>query len=276
MKSVGTKLFFVVAFVTIGLFVFFPTYWMIITALKPASEVFSINPSFWPANPTLENFRQVLRDPRIMVYLRNSLFVSSLSSLFATLTATYAGYSFSKYRYRGRKTLMYLVLTSQMFPFAVLLLTIYLTMRAFGLLDNYLSLILSYTTFTLPVGTWALKSCFDQIPNSLIEAAKVDGASRMKIIHRIIFPLAIPGFISTAIYGFVWSWNDLLYSLTLITSTAKRTLAPGLILNYLGQFQQNWTNMMAASIVVSVPVTVMFVFLQRFFIQGLTAGSVKE
>jgi multiple sugar transport system permease protein len=275
MRSTGFKIFFIISLIVIGLYVFFPLYWMIITALKSPSEAFSRNPTFFPTRPTLNNFKNVLLDARIRTYLKNSLFVSILSSIFATLLAAYAGYSFSKYRYRGRKTLMYLILSSQMFPYVVLLLSIYLIMRAFGLLDNYLSLILSYITFTLPIGTWTLKSYFDQIPNELIEAARVDGAGRFTIIHRIMFPLAIPGMVSIAIYGFVWSWNDLIYSLTLITSTNKRTLAPGLILNYLGEFQAKWTEMMAASIMVSIPVAIMFIFLQRFFVRGLTAGAVK-
>lgn len=274
-KSIGFKIFSIISLIVIGLYVFFPLYWMIITALKSPSEAFNRNPTFLPMSPTLNNFKNVLLDERIRNYLKNSLFVSILSSTFATLLAAYAAYSFSKYRYRGRKTFMYLILSSQMFPFIVLLLTIYLVMRAFGLLDNYLSLILSYITFTLPIGTWTLKSYFDQIPNELIEAARVDGASRFTIIHRIMFPLAIPGMVSIAIYGFVWSWNDLIYSLTLITSTNKRTLAPGLILNYLGEFQAKWPEMMAASIIVSIPVAIMFIFLQRFFVRGLTAGAIK-
>lgn len=275
MRSTGFKIFFIISLIVIGLYVFFPLYWTIITALKSPSEAFSRNPTFFPTSPTLNNFKNVLLDARIRTYLKNSLFVSILSSIFATLLAAYAAYSFSKYRYRGKKTLMYLILSAQMFPYVVLLLTIYLVMRAFGLLDNYLSLILSYITFTLPIGTWTLKSYFDQIPNELIEAARVDGASRFTIIHRIMFPLAIPGMVSVAIYGFVWSWNDLIYSLTLITSPDKRTLAPGLILNYLGQFQAKWAEMMAASIIVSIPLAIMFIFLQRFFIRGLTAGAVK-
>lgn len=275
MRSTGFKIFFIISIIVIGLYVFFPLYWTIITALKSPSEAFSRNPTFFPTSPTLNNFKKVLLDASIRTYLKNSLFVSILSSIFATLLAAYAAYSFSKYRYRGKKTLMYLILSAQMFPYVVLLLTIYLVMRAFGLLDNYLSLILSYITFTLPIGTWTLKSYFDQIPNELIEAARVDGASRFIIIHRIMFPLAIPGMVSVAIYGFVWSWNDLIYSLTLITSPDKRTLAPGLILNYLGQFQAKWAEMMAASIIVSIPLAIMFIFLQRFFIRGLTAGAVK-
>ncbi|WP_228441249.1 carbohydrate ABC transporter permease [Novibacillus thermophilus] len=257
----------------IGFFVFFPLYWMFNTALKTPEEVFL--PTLFPNNPTLSNFTSALTDGLLLNYLKNSLFVAILSSFFATMVSAYAGYSFSKFRYRGRKTFMVSILISQVFPHAVLLLSIYVMMQAFGLLDNYLSLILSFIVFVLPVGTLTMKAYFDQLPDALIESAKIDGANQCRIIHKIIFPISIPGMISTAIYGFVWSWNDLLYSLTLITSPEKRTLAPGLILNYMGEFQQNWGEMMAASIIVSLPVTVMFILLQRFFIQGLTSGAVK-
>ena len=108
-----------------------------------------------------------------------------------------------------------------------------------------------------------------------MESAKIDGAGRVQIMTRIVMPLAVPGLISVAIYGFVWAWNDLLYSLTLVTSADKRTLAPGLILTYMGEFTTNWAEMMAASILVSLPVTLIFIFLQRYFIQGMTAGAVK-
>lgn len=272
-KTIGFRVFFYLSLVVIGLYVFFPVYWMLITALRPAAEIFDI--TFFPGKLTLDNFQNVITDRRILIYLRNSLFVSLTASFFATLVSAYAGYSFSKFRYTGRNSLMLMLLASRMFPHAVLLLTIYMVMRKFNLLDNYLSLILSFITFTLPVGTWTLKAYFDQIPDALIESAKVDGAGLLTTIHKIIFPLAVPGLISIAIYGFVWSWNDLLYSLTLITAAGKRTLAPGLILNYMGEFQNNWTNMMAASILVSIPVTLIFIFLQRYFIQGLTAGAVK-
>lgn len=274
-SSIWFKLFFGFSLVIVGLFIFFPLYWMVITAFKNSSEAFSSNPTFFPKQITLENFKNVITNMQIQRYMLNSLIVSITSSLLTTVLAMYGGYSFSKYRYTGRKSIMMLVMSSQMFPFAVLLLTIYTVMQNLGLLNSYISLILSFTTFTLPVGMWTFKSYFDQIPDSLIEAAKVDGASRLTIIHKIIFPLVIPGAISTAIYGFVWSWNDLLYSLTLITSADKRTLAPGLVLTYLGEFQSSWTEMMAASIWVSIPVTLMFIFLQRFFIQGMTAGAVK-
>ena len=274
-KGKGFKIFFIISLVIVGLFVLLPLYWIIITALKPANEAFSVNPSLFPKSITLDNFKQVITDERILIYLRNSLFVSFLSSFITTALCTYAGYSFSKFNYKGKKSLIMLVMTAQMFPFAVLLLTIYTVMRNLNLLDNYISLILSFVTFTLPMGTLTLKSYFDEIPDSLIESGNIDGASRMTIMHKIIFPLVVPGVISTAIYGFVWSWNDLLYSLTLVTSATKRTLAPGLSLTYMGEFQNNWSNMMAASIFVSIPVALIFIFLQRYFIQGITSGSVK-
>ncbi len=170
---------------------------------------------------------------------------------------------------------MTVFMMAQAFPQAILLLSIYIMMMKLGMLDNYWSLVLSYVVFTLPVGTWTMKSYFDQLPNALIESAKVDGAGHMRTMTQIIFPLAVPGMVSIAIYGFVWSWNDLLYSLTLVTDPSKRTLAPGLVLTYLGEFQNNWANMMAAAVVVSIPVTVIFIFLQRYFIQGLTSGAVK-
>jgi multiple sugar transport system permease protein len=245
---------------------------MINTAFKSQADTFKLTIF---SNPTIENFKKVIGDPKIRSYLKNSLFVSLVSSFFATLVSVFAGYSFSKYRFRGRKSIMVLMMMSQAFPQAVLLVSIYLMMKTYGLLDNYLSILLSYVTFTLPVGTWTLKSYFDQIPTSLIESARVDGAGTMTTIFRIILPLAVPGMVSIAIYGFVWSWNDLLYSLTLITQSSLRTLAPGLQLTYLGEFQSNWGNMMAASLFAAVPVTVMFIFLQRYFIAGLSSGAVK-
>lgn len=271
-KTTGFKIFFWTALILIGAFVFLPLLWMINTALKPSSQTFTLG---FFTSFTLENFKNVITDQRILCYLKNSLMVSILSSLLSTLISACAAYSFSKFRYRGRKSAMTLIMMSQAFPHAILLLTIYLIMRNLGLLDSYLSLVLSFITFTLPVGSWTLKNYFDQIPNALIESAKIDGAGQLAVLRKVIFPLAVPGMISVAIYGFVWSWNDLLYSLTLVTSADKRTLAPGLILTYMGEFQSNWANMMAASIVVSVPVTLMFIFLQRYFIQGMTAGAVK-
>lgn len=272
-KTIGYKVFIILAILIVGSFVFLPLLWLINTALKPSVETFTLN--FFTGKLTLENFKNVITDIKILTYLKNSMVISFASSFMATLVSALAGYSFSKFRYRGRNSIMTIFMLAQAFPQAILLLSIYSMMMKLGMLDNYWSLVLSYVVFTLPVGTWTMKSYFDQLPNALIESAKVDGAGHFRTMMQIIFPLAVPGMISIAIYGFVWSWNDLLYSLTLVTDPSKRTLAPGLVLTYLGEFQNNWSNMMAAAVVVSIPVTIIFIFLQRYFIQGLTSGAVK-
>lgn len=273
-KTLAFRIFFTVSLILIGCFVFLPLLWMINTALKPADKTFTLY--FFAGELTLDNIIGILSDKTIMTYLRNSLIVSFLSSFMATLVSSFAAYSFSKFRYRGRKAIMGAFMMSQAFPQAILLLAIYLMMQRFHLLGSYWSLLISYVVFTLPVGTWTLKGYFDGISNSLIESAKIDGAGNLKIMTRIVFPMAIPGMISIAIYGFVWSWNDLLYAMTLVTDPSRRTLAPGLVMTYLGEASTNWAAMMSASIVASIPVTIIFVFLQRYFITGLTSGAVKE
>lgn len=272
-KTPAFRAFFWIFIILIGGFVFLPLLWMINTAIKPSAETFTLD--FFTGTKTLENIIRIVTDEKIMGYLKNSLIVSFGSSAMATAVCAMAAYSFSKFRYTGRKFIMGLFMMSQAFPQAILLLSIYLLMQKMGLLGSYWALLISYVVFTLPVGTWTLKSYFDQLPDSLIESAKIDGAGNLKIMLQIVFPITVPGMISIAIYGFVWSWNDLLYSMTLVTDTAKRTLASGLVMTFLGKASTNWGYMMAASIVAAIPVTVIFVFLQRYFIQGLTSGAVK-
>lgn len=272
-KTAGFRIFFWVFALLIGGFVFLPLLWLINTALKPSAETFTL--SFFTGTMTLDNIIHIVTDQKIMQYLRNSLLVSFGSSAMATIVCAFSAYSFSKFRYRGRKLVMGMFMMSQAFPQAILLLAIYMLMQKTGLLGSYWALLISYTVFTLPVGTWTLKSYFDQLPDSLIESARIDGAGNMHILFKIVFPITIPGMISIAIYGFVWSWNDLLYSMTLVTDSSKRTLASGLVMTFLGEASTNWGYMMAASIVAAIPVTIIFIFLQRYFIQGLTAGAVK-
>ena len=272
-RTRGFKFFIVISGVLVGFFVFFPLFWMINTALKTPDATFKVSLFF--SDFTMDNFFKVITDHQILNYLKNSLFVSFFSAFAGTLVSMFAGFSFSKFRYKGRASFMTLVMMAQAFPQAILLLTLYIMMQKLGLDGSYTALVFSYIAFILPVGTWTLKAYFDQLPDSLIESAKMDGASWPTIIFKIIFPLSIPGVISTAIYGFVWSWNDLLYALTLITDDSRRTLAPGLVMKYMGEFTNNWSEMMAASIIVSIPVTIIFVALQKYFISGLTAGAVK-
>lgn len=260
--------------ILIGIFAFGPVYWLLVTAFTPSEDVFQFPPKLWPENFTLEHFTNLTDNAVLGRYLVNSLIVSVLTSVLTVVVSAYTAYSFSKFRYRGRKSLMSLILASQMFPQALLLITLYLVFSAYGLLNSYLALILSFTTFTLPLCVWILKGFFDTIPNELLEAAKVDGAGQFAIIHRILLPVSLPGLVASGLFAFIRGWNDFIFALTL-AGPEKQTLPPGLVNTYLGEFQASWPDLMAASLVVSLPVVIGFVILQRYLVAGLVSGAVK-
>jgi len=264
----------IAAVIVIGLFAFGPVYWLIVTAFTPSSEAFQFPPRLWPKSFTFEHFANLTENPVLGRYLVNSLIVSTLTAVLTVLVSAYTAYSFSKFRYRGRRALMSLILASQMFPQALLLITLYLLFSAFGLLNSYLALVLSFTTFTLPLCVWMLKGFFDTIPDELLEAAKVDGAGQGSIIHRILLPVSLPGLVATGLFAFIRGWNDFIFALTL-AGPEKQTLPPGLVNTYLGEFQAAWPDLMAASLVVSIPVVGGFVILQRYLVAGLVSGAVK-
>ncbi|MEU9705802.1 carbohydrate ABC transporter permease [Streptomyces sp. NPDC047981] len=262
------------ALLVIGLFALLPLYWMLVTALSPADRVFQFPPDFVPGAITFENFRAVLDNGPLFHYLKNSVIVSLTTAFLSVVISTYMGYSFSKFRYRGRKSLMNFVLASQMFPQSLLLITLYALFRQFGMLGSYTALVLSFSTFTLPLCVWMLKGIFDTIPDALLEAAAIDGASRWRTLHSVIAPLAAPGMAAAGLFAFVRGWNDFVFALSL-SNNDTMTLPPGLVHTYIGETSTSWPTLMAASLVVSLPVVVAFMFLQRFLVGGLTAGSVK-
>jgi multiple sugar transport system permease protein len=261
--------------VLIGCFLFFPVYWLAISAVKPNEELYRIIPTLYPHAPTLEHVTTAFTRGNLFGQLKNSLLVSGSAATLNTLLAMYAGYSFAKFRYPGRRPVMLLLLSAQVFPFGLLLISLYPILSSIGLLDTHGGLILSYIVFALPVSTYMLYSYFSQVPDEMIEAARADGAGELRIFHTIVLPVSIPALVTVFLYGFMWSWNDLLYALTLIVSEGKRTIGPGLLLSYLNEVNADWGGAMAASLVASMPVVIAFAFLQRYFIQGVTAGSVK-
>lgn len=263
-----------VALIFLGLFAFFPVYWLVVTSLRPESEVFSFPPALFPKSITLENYRTFFQNSDLLRFLTNSVIVACATTAGGLVASVYAAHSFSKFRYRGRGSLMYLVLASQMFPQALLLITLYLTFSELGLLNTYLGLVLSYMTFTLPLSIWLLKGIFDAIPNELLEAARLDGASRLQTLHQIVLPLARPGIIAAGLFTFVKAWDDFIIALTL-SGSATRTLPPGLVLTFLGEANSSWPELMAASVILTSPVVIAFILLQRFFVAGLASGAVK-
>ncbi|GAA4732490.1 carbohydrate ABC transporter permease [Isoptericola chiayiensis] len=263
-----------IAVVVFGGFALLPVYWLLATSLTPRTEVFAYPPAIFPSSPTLDAYTALLENEQLFVYLRNSVVVSVVTAVLSVVVSACMAYSFSKYRYRGRRSLMYLVLASQMFPQALLLVTLYAVFSAYGLLNTYAALVLSFTTFTLPLCVWMLKGFFDTIPDELIEAARVDGSSPLRTFVSIVLPLAAPGLVAAGLFAFVRGWNDFIFALTL-AGPEKQTLPPGLVNTFIGEASTAWPELMAASLVVSLPVAVAFIALQRFLVGGLTAGAVK-
>ena len=263
-------------FLLLAAFLFLPLLWMGVTSIKPENEVFVRLPTLLPKAATWVNYTNLFSRSDMVDQLRNSLITAGGGALLTVVLATYAAYSFAKFRYRGRKPLMFLMLSAQMFPFTMMLISLYPLLQWAGLLNTHLGLIIAYIILALPSGTYMLYSYFVNIPTEIIEAARADGAGELYILHRIVLPLAMPALVTVGLYSFMWAWNDLLFSLTLITKPELRTVGPGLLLNYIGESKNDWGGAMAASIVSSLPVVIGFAFLQRFFIQGLTAGAVKS
>ncbi len=269
------KLGFFGLLAVIAFFLFFPVYWALSSAFKGNEELYRMDPTFIPHQPYLGHFISALTEGPLLLQLGNSLITSTASALLNAVLAAFAGYSFAKFDYPAKKPLMLLILSAQMFPFGVLLISIYPMLQSVGLLDTRIGLTISYIVFALPVSTYMMYSYFKQVPNELIEAAHVDGASNFKIFRRIVMPISLPAFITVALYAFMWSWNDLLYSMTLITSDDKRTVGPGLLLRYINENNADWGGAMAASFLVAAPIILIFSVLQKQFIGGVTSGAVK-
>jgi multiple sugar transport system permease protein len=263
-----------ITLVAIALFAFLPIYWLAVTSLTPVNQVFTYPAKLFPTEITFEHYAEIFSTPAIFGYLQNSIIVSVITAVLSVVVSMYMGYAFSKFRFRGRKSLMYFVLSSQMFPQALLLVTLYVVFAQFNLLNTYQALIISFTTFTLPLCVWMLKGFFDALPDDLIEAAKIDGAGPWRTFHSVILPLATPGLIAAGLFAFVRGWNDFMFALTL-AGPEKQTLPPGLVNTFIFEASAAWPALMAASLLVSTPVCIAFIFLQRFLVGGITAGAVK-
>ncbi|MFI5408629.1 carbohydrate ABC transporter permease [Kaistia sp. UC242_56] len=250
-----------------------PFFWMVSVSLKPASEPFAIPARLWPQNPTLENYVTAFR-PEFRTYFFNSVVVS-LSTVVITVTlALFAAYSFTRTQMRAISVLMLLVIVAQMFPASAIIIPIYKMMKAANLLNTYASLILAYVTVTLPVAIWMLRGFLSRLPVALEEAAAIDGAGPFKIFFLIILPLCKPGIVATAVFVLIVTWQEFLFALSFTSTKDMRTLPVGMN-DFIGQYGIRYGELMASSVLISMPVIAIFFLLQRQFVAGLTAGAVK-
>ncbi|GAB3536446.1 carbohydrate ABC transporter permease [Arthrobacter tecti] len=258
----------------ITLFALAPVYWLVVTSVRENDAVFAFPPRFLPTDITFEHYGTIFESGQLLKFVGNSFLVSSITAVASVFIGMYCAYSFSKFKYRGRKSFMFIILASQLFPHILLLITMYGLFSSLGLLNTYPALIIAFTTFTLPLCIWMIKGVFDNIPDEIIEAAKIDGASQWTIIHQILMPLMTPGLIAAGLFAFIRGWNDFVFALTL-SGDMTRTLPPGLVNTYLSEFSNRWPELMAAAFVASIPIIIVFLSLQKYFVAGLSSGAVK-
>ncbi|KQT69033.1 MULTISPECIES: carbohydrate ABC transporter permease [unclassified Aureimonas] len=255
-------------------FALFPLYWLLKVSLTPNKLVYSEGVRLWPSATSFEHYTFVLQHSAFPLFFRNSLIVSLSTAVLVTIIAAAGGYAMSRFTFRGKFWLIGLMLVTQMFPLVMLIAPIFKMLTPFGLTNSLAGLVVVYTAFNVPFAVFLMQSFFDAIPKDLEEAAQIDGATRFMAFRQIIVPLTLPGMAATLGFVFTAAWSELLFALMLISKTDASTFPVGL-LSFVSKFGVNFGQMMAAGVLALIPAVLFFLMIQRFLVQGLTAGAVK-
>jgi multiple sugar transport system permease protein len=257
-----------------AVFAGFPVFWMFLNSFKPNSEIFAFPPKIISDNFTLSGYQEIFSDPEKIRFFTNSYVVSISVTLLTLVVAIQAAYAFSRFNFPGKSAFNIVILSLQAVPPITLMIPYFGLMVTLKLYNTYQGLILTYMVFTLPYAIIMMTGYFNTLPRELDEAVKLDGGGALATLWRILVPISIPGIVSVGIYTFMISWNEYLFALTLTRTQEMRTVPIGIQL-LMGQHSYEWNEMMAMSILGSLPVLVLFLFFQRFFMGGLTSGAVK-
>lgn len=257
------------------IFLAFPLLWLVSTAFKPQAELFAMPPGLFPAHPTWHNFIQVLTATQFPTYFANSVIVAIATTAITVAVAATGAYGLVAFRFPGRALVSQALLFSYLLPASVLLIPIYLVIAQLGLTNTLAGLVIAYVTFMLPFAVWLMRSFLAALPVELEAAARIDGASPFGVFVDIVLPQAVPGLITTAVFSFILSWNEYLYALVVISRDARKTLPPGVMTTLVTGYNVEWGMVMAASIMMSLPLLAAFVLLQRHLVRGFGAGAVK-
>ena len=253
----------------------FPVVWMFFSSLKSNTEIFSIPPELFPKEFTLKAYNSIFGSPMKVRFFLNSYLVAMVVTLLTLFVAILAGFSFSRYSFKLKKPLNLFIISTQTVPPISLLIPYFGIVVAFRMYDTYFALVFTYMVFTLPYAILLMTGYFNTLPKELDEAVIIDGGSSFTALWRVLVPVSIPGIVATGVYTFLLSWNEFLFALTLTKSTEMRTVPIGIQL-LMGQHSYEWNEMMAMSILGSFPILIMYMVAQRYFLEGMTAGSVKN
>jgi len=254
--------------------VVFPLYWMAISSVKSFGELFSARPVFWPSRWSLASFSEVLFRHRFLLYIRNSLFVSSLTVFFTLILSTFGAYGLSRLRFPGRGVFSGALLASYLFPAVLLVIPLFVLLSYLGLRNRFSGLIVTYIAQTLPVAVLMLSNYFRAIPKEVEEAGLLDGCSRLGILWRLFLPMGAPALLTVGLYVFVIAWNEFLFAYVFFVDPRMFTIPIGIVHLY-ESYHTSWNNVMAASLISSVPVLIIFASFERYFLRGLAEGAVK-
>lgn len=255
-------------------FAAFPVYWMLGSSFKTNSEIFALPPTILPEDFTLEAYVAIFTDPVKLRFFFNSYLVAGVVTVMTVVIALLAAYGFSRFSFPGKAALNTLIISTQTIPPITLLIPFFGLVVSYGLFDTYLALILTYMVFTLPYAILLMTGYLNTLPRDLDEAVSVDGGSSWTALWRVIVPISLPGIVATSVYTFLLCWNEFLFALTLTKSTDMRTVPIGIQL-LMGQHAFEWNQMMAMSVLGSLPLLLIYLLAQRYFLAGMTAGSVK-
>jgi multiple sugar transport system permease protein len=251
-----------------------PVYWIVVTSLKHEQEIYAYPPTFVPMAPTLEQYETILFHTPFPLFIRNSAIIAVATTALAVVAGTLAAYAITRMRFVGRAMVARLIVVAYLLPPSLLFIPLFIVLQRLGMIDRLGGLILAYLTFTMPFATWMLIGYIRTIPPELDEAARIDGASRLQLLLRILVPIALPGLAVVALFAFTQAWNEFLYALVFIYNNGARTITAGLASLMMGD-TFIWGQLMAASTLAIVPVLAIYLIAQRYLIEGLTGGSIK-
>jgi multiple sugar transport system permease protein len=270
-QNIGTHLLVV----ALSLLIITPFLWMLLGSFKSNFELMQRQgQTLWIENPTLDNYKRLFQEYDFARYFLNSTFVAGVTAIFATSISAFAGYALARFEFPGRGVVGFLILLTQMIPAIATIIPLFLWFQALHLLDTYWALIIAYNAFAIPFCTWLLRGFFLDIPLELEEAAVIDGASQIGTFFRIVLPLSLPGLVATLIFSFILAWQEFLFAVTFTNSAELRTLTVG-VAAMRGKDLVDWGLLNAGVVVTTVPLAILFTFVQRYLVKGLTAGAVK-